>query len=471
MSDVFTRRIMGLETEYGITFTDSGHRRLSPDDAARRLFTPVVERFRSSNIYSENAGRIYLDVGAHPEYATPECDSLRQLLIYDRAGDEFFSRLAAEADERAALEGLAGCTHLFRNNVDSQGNSYGCHENYLVGRAVVLKSLGAEFIPFLITRQLICGAGMISHPTLGARNENAQAGFRLSQRADHVWDGVSSATTRARPIINTRDEPHADSTRFRRMHVIVGNSNMAESTTALKVGSALLVLEMLEAGYGFTHLAIANEPVAIREISTDVTGRIPVRMRTGEDSCALAIQQAYCDAATEYLQQRPKDESTADLQRVVDLWQKVLNCVDSGNLQPIAGEIDWVAKKLLFQQYQDKHGWDINHPTLAQIDLSYHDIRPHCGIARLLERKGKLQRWTTDEQIDQAVSTPPNSTRAVLRGRFLTAARSRGRNVTVDWTRLKINGENPLTAELLDPFSTTDTQAEELIAALVREGE
>lgn len=210
----FTRRIMGIETEYGITCTaDGGGARLGAEDIARYLFRPVVERHNSSNVFMPNASRLYLDVGSHPEIATAECDSLSQLIAYDRAGDRIVDELARTAEASLADEGIGGQVYLLKNNVDSAGNSYGCHENYLIGRQVVLKTLGLQLLPFLITRQLICGAGSIH-----------QGRYRLSQRADHVWEGVSSATTRSRPIINTRDEPHADSTLYRRLHVIVGDS-------------------------------------------------------------------------------------------------------------------------------------------------------------------------------------------------------------------------------------------------------
>ena len=227
MSDqrpVFARRIMGIETEYGLTTSAGpGERALSPDEVARVLFRPIVQEHSSSNIFSTNASRLYLDVGSHPEVATAECDSLSQLLAYECAGDAIVNRLGEQAEQAFAAESHPRAVYLFKNNVDSAGNSFGCHENYLISRHMVLKDLGLALLPFLITRQLICGAGMVQ-PAKGDK----PAQFLLSQRADQVWEGVSSATTRSRPIINTRDEPHGDSKRFRRMHVIVGDSTMAE---------------------------------------------------------------------------------------------------------------------------------------------------------------------------------------------------------------------------------------------------
>src|SRR6266508_4371705 len=229
------RRIFGLETEYGVTCTYRGQRRLSPDEVARYLFRRVVSWGRSSNVFLRNGARLYLDVGSHPEYATPECDSVNDLVVHDRAGERILEGLLVDAEKRLYDEGIAGEIYLFKNNTDSAGNSYGCHENYLVSRHGEFGRLADILIPFLVTRQLICGAGKVLQTPRGAV-------YCLSQRAEHIWEGVSSATTRSRPIINTRDEPHADAERYRRLHVIVGDSNMNEVTTLLKVGSADIVL-------------------------------------------------------------------------------------------------------------------------------------------------------------------------------------------------------------------------------------
>ena len=235
------RRIFGIETEYGVTCTFRGQRRLSPDEVARYLFRRVVSWGRSSNVFLRNGARLYLDVGSHPEYATPECDSVLDLVAHDKAGERILEGLLVDADRRLREEGIAGDIYLFKNNTDSAGNSYGCHENYCVPRQADLGRLTDILTPFLVTRQVICGAGKVLQTPRGAV-------YCVSQRAEHIWESVSSATTRSRPIINTRDEPHADAERFRRLHVIVGDSNMSETTTLLKVGSTDLVLRMIEAG-------------------------------------------------------------------------------------------------------------------------------------------------------------------------------------------------------------------------------
>ncbi len=214
------RRIFGLENEYGVTCTFRGQRRLSPDEVARYLFRRVVSWGRSSNVFLENGARLYLDVGSHPEYATPECDSVTDLVTHDKAGERILESLLAAAEARLHEEGIAGKIFLFKNNTDSAGNSYGCHENYLVSRYGEFQRLAEVLIPFFVSRQILCGAGKVLATPRGAV-------YCIAQRAEHIWEGVSSATTRSRPIINTRDEPHADAERYRRLHVIVGDSNMS----------------------------------------------------------------------------------------------------------------------------------------------------------------------------------------------------------------------------------------------------
>ncbi len=233
------RRIFGLENEYGVTCTFRGQRRLSPDEVARYLFRRVVHWGRSSNVFLENGARLYLDVGSHPEYATPECDVVKEVVAHDKAGERILEALLGAAEMRLHEEGISGQVYLFKNNTDSAGNSYGCHENYLVGRHGEFARMADVLIPFFVTRQIWCGAGKVLHGPRGAQ-------YCIAQRAEHIWEGVSSATTRSRPIINTRDEPHADAERFRRLHVIVGDSNMSEWTTFMKVGITDLVLRMVE---------------------------------------------------------------------------------------------------------------------------------------------------------------------------------------------------------------------------------
>ncbi|AZA09276.1 Pup--protein ligase [Corynebacterium pseudopelargi] len=454
---VFARRVTGVETEYGITCVhDGGGKRLPAEEIARYMFRPVVDTWSSSNVFLENGARLYLDVGSHPEVATAECDTLAGLIAQERAGDRIVNDLAAKAEAKLANESIGGRVYLLKNNLDSFGNSYGCHENYLVGRSAVLKTLGQQLLPFLITRQLICGAGSIQ-----------DGRFQISQRADHVWEGVSSATTRSRPIINTRDEPHADSHRFRRLHVIVGDSNMSETSMALKVGATQLVLEMIEAGIALPVQALAQEMQAIRDISRDTTGAVAVQLSDGSQLSALAIQRRYCHAAHDWLEQRPDEGTpTEQMRKVVALWAKVLDAIEAGDLDAISTEVDWAIKLKLLRQFQQRLGLepeDFSHPKLQQIDLAYHDIRPGRGLFLALEAKGALARWIDDAAIERAMTTPPSTTRAALRGAFLSQAQELSAPVACDWLRLKVLRPEPQIVELSDPLQAHSDQVASLL--------
>jgi proteasome accessory factor A len=450
------RRIFGIETEYGVTCTFRGQRRLSPDEVARYLFRRVVSWGRSSNVFLRNGARLYLDVGSHPEYATPECDSVQDLVTHDRAGERTLEGLLIDAERRLHDEGIAGEIYLFKNNTDSAGNSYGCHENYLVSRHGEFGRLADILIPFLVTRQLICGAGKVLQTPRGAV-------FCLSQRAEHIWEGVSSATTRSRPIINTRDEPHADAERYRRLHVIVGDSNMNEVTTLLKVGTADLVLRMIEAGVVMRDLTLENPIRAIREVSHDVTGRRTVRLASGREASALDIQQEYYTKAVDFVAQRGGDEVT---KRILELWGRVLGAVESGDLTSVRREIDWVSKLDLIERYRSKHDLPLAHPRVAQLDLAYHDLRRGRGLYQLMERRGEVDRVASDVEIFEAKETPPQTTRARLRGEFIRRAQEKRRDFTVDWVHLKLNDQAQRTVLCKDPFRSVDERVDKLIASM-----
>jgi proteasome accessory factor A len=450
------RRILGLETEFGVTCTFHGHRRLSPDEVARYLFRRVVSWGRSSNVFLRNGARLYLDVGSHPEYATAECDNLLQLVTHDRAGERVLEELLIDAEQRLAEEGIGGDIYLFKNNTDSAGNSYGCHENYLVGRQGEFGRLADVLIPFLVTRQIICGAGKVLATPRGAV-------FCVSQRAEHIWEGVSSATTRSRPIINTRDEPHADAERFRRLHVIVGDSNMAETTTLLKAGSTDLVLRMIEAGVVLRDLTLENPIRAIREVSHDPTGRRRVRLANGREASALEVQQEYLDKARDFVDRRGSDPIT---DRVLDLWTRTIEAISSGDLSLVDREIDWVIKHRLIERYRAKHGLALSSPRVAQIDLAYHDVNRNRGLYYLLERRGEVERVARDLDIFEAKSVPPQTTRARLRGEFIKRAQEKRRDFTVDWVHLKLNDQAQRTVLCKDPFRAVDDRVEKLIASM-----
>ncbi|TJZ43566.1 Pup--protein ligase [Streptomyces piniterrae] len=451
------RRIFGLENEYGVTCTFRGQRRLSPDEVARYLFRRVVSWGRSSNVFLRNGARLYLDVGSHPEYATPECDNVTELVTHDKAGERILEGLLVDAERRLHEEGIAGDVYLFKNNTDSAGNSYGCHENYLVARHGEFSRLADILIPFLVTRQLLCGAGKVLQTPRGAV-------YCVSQRAEHIWEGVSSATTRSRPIINTRDEPHADAERYRRLHVIVGDSNMSETTMLLKVGATDLVLRMIEAGTVMRDLTLENPIRAIREVSHDVTGQRKVRLASGREASALEVQQEYYEKAVDFCDRR--GIRTGTVERVLELWGRTLGAIRDQELDRISTEIDWVMKHQLIERYRTKNNITMSHPRVAQIDLAYHDIHRRRGLYYLLERKGQAARICNDLKIFEGKSVPPQTTRARLRGDFIRRAQEQRRDFTVDWVHLKLNDQAQRTVLCKDPFRSVDDRVEKLIAGM-----
>ncbi|SEC64171.1 proteasome accessory factor A [Streptomyces sp. 2231.1] len=451
------RRIFGLENEYGVTCTFRGQRRLSPDEVARYLFRRVVSWGRSSNVFLRNGARLYLDVGSHPEYATPECDNVTELVTHDKAGERILEGLLVDAERRLHEEGIAGDVYLFKNNTDSAGNSYGCHENYLVARHGEFSRLADILIPFLVTRQMLCGAGKVLQTPRGAV-------YCVSQRAEHIWEGVSSATTRSRPIINTRDEPHADAERYRRLHVIVGDSNMSETTMLLKVGATDLVLRMIEAGTVMRDLTLENPIRAIREVSHDITGRRKVRLASGREASALEVQREYFDKAVDFCDRR--GIRTGTVAQVLELWGRTLDAIETEELDRIGTEIDWVMKYKLIERYRAKHNMTMSHPRVAQIDLAYHDIHRRRGLYYLLEKKGQAARICNDLKIFEGKSVPPQTTRARLRGDFIRRAQEQRRDFTVDWVHLKLNDQAQRTVLCKDPFRSVDDRVEKLIAGM-----
>jgi len=450
------RRIFGLENEYGVTCTLRGQRRLSPDEVARYLFRRVVSWGRSSNVFLANGARLYLDVGSHPEYATPECDSIHELVVHDKAGERILEQLLTGAEARLHEEGIRGVIYLFKNNTDSAGNSYGCHENYLTRRRDDLGSYSEHLIPFLVSRQIYAGAGKVLQTARGAM-------YCISQRAEHIWEGVSSATTRSRPIINTRDEPHADAEKYRRLHVIVGDSNMSEYTSFLKVGTVAILLRMLEdAGVVMRDMTLENPIRAIREISHDTTCRRPVRLANGREASALDIQREYLDRALRYADSRglpPMEE------QALGMWEHVMTGLEKDPFS-LDRECDWVIKHKLIEGYRAKHDLPLSHPRVALIDLQYHDVSRDRSLFYKLQDRGMVERMCNDDEIEEATELAPQTTRARLRGEFIRRAKERKRDYTVDWVHLKLNDQAQRTVLCKDPFKSHDERVDRLIDSL-----
>ncbi len=449
---------MGLETEYGVTCVVDGQRRLSPDEVARYLFRKVVVWGRSSNVFLPNGGRLYLDVGSHPEYATAECDNLSDLIKQDQAGDRIVEELAVSAEIRLNAEGIKGQIHLFKNNMDAAGNSYGCHENFSVSRKKNFEEVTESIIPFLITRQIFCGAGKWISSSKGAN-------FQISQRAEHMWESVSSATTRSRPIINTRDEPHADPDEYRRLHIIVGDSNMSETTTVVKVATTELMLRAAELGLLKDKFTIENPIKTIREISTDLKFRNSFRLSSGREITALQMQNEMYNIVSsmpglDELLEKPF------YRYALNLWRRSLDALESEDYALVDMELDWMIKRKFMNSYKEKHQLNDMDSRLILLDISYHNIRKDRGLFYILEKSGMAKTLITNNDVNSAMENPPETTRAALRGRFIKVAQEKKRDFTVDWVNLKINDQQQSSIACKDPFKNVDERVDKLIAAL-----
>ena len=450
------RRIFGLENEYGVTCTLRGQRRLSPDEVARYLFRKVVSWGRSSNVFLENGARLYLDVGSHPEYATPECDSIHDVVVHDKAGERILEELLIGAEQRLRDEGIRGTIYLFKNNTDSAGNSYGCHENYLTSRSDEIEKYSEVLIPFLVTRQIFTGAGKVLQTARGPI-------YSIAQRAEHIWEGLSSATTRSRPIINTRDEPHADAEKYRRLHVIVGDSNMSEYTNFVKVGSTACLLKMMEdESCVLRDLTLENQTRAIREISHDITCRRKIRLASGRELSALDIQREILDKALRYADTGRFD---ALEMKALEMWEHCISTIENDPLK-LNREVDWVIKYHLVEAFRSKHNLALDDSRVQLIDLQYHDIDRERGIFFKMQSRGMVERLCDDKAIDLAKDVAPQTTRARLRGDFIRRAKERKRDFTVDWVHLKLNDQAQRTVLCKDPFKSQDDRVDKLIASL-----
>ena len=451
------RRIFGLETEFGLHFRTDADRKVTSEEVAGALFHSVVAWGRSSNVFLTNGSRLYIDVGAHPEYATAECDSLDDLIALDKAGERIVGALVADGERRLAAAGLPGQIHLYKNNADSAGNSYGCHENYLVRRRSDFTAFAAALLPFLVTRQILTGSGCVT-------GSGASARYCFSPRADHMWEAMSSATTRSRPMINTRDEPHAHADLYRRLHVIVGDSSMAEPTVLLKVGATDLILRLLEARVSMPPLALAREMQAIRDISHDMSGATPVELADGRRLTAVQIQEQYLDLVRSHLGGVIERDPTTD--RVVDLWARGIDAVRSGDPSGVWTELDWAIKGRLIERFRARTGAALDDPRIARLELAYHDVAPGRGLGASLVADGLMDTVVTEDRIARAIDDPPETTRARLRGAFVRAGLAAHRDFTADWVRLKVVGDEGRTILLKDPFRSEDARVDHLIASI-----
>jgi proteasome accessory factor A len=445
-------RIFGLENEYGLIFSPNGRVYLPIEKVLGYIFEGLIPNSWPSNAFLVNGARFYQDTGCHPEYSTPECDSIHDLIIHDKAGERLLESCLPLAEERLKEEGLSGEIHVFKNNTDSMGNTYGCHENYLMKRDVDFWKVTEQLIPFFVTRQIYSGSGKVL-------KLSGKPHYFISQRAQHMHEKTSSSTTSSRSIINTRDEPHADAEKYRRLHIIVGDSNISEFTTYLKIGTTTVVLSMIEDGYTVQGLELEDPVKAIREISKDTSLKKRVKLEDGRELTAIEIQRKYLKRAQEYLADSKPDDVMED---IIQHWERILDQLEENPMQ-LSREIDWVIKKDLMMSYIEKNDCGFDDPRLSLMDLQYHNVRRNRGLYYVLEKRGMVQRRVTEEEIQKAMTEPPQTTRAKIRGDFIKFARDRNRSYTVDWTYLKLNGYWEETILCMDPFSSTDWRVEELI--------
>ncbi len=360
---------------------------------------------RALNKLLPNAGRLYVD-GAHPEYSTPECSTARELVAYERAGE----RIAAQCLEALNRTAEGNRYVLYKNNSDGKGNSYGYHENYLMGRSVPFDAILRGLLPFFVSRPIVAGAGKV-----GAENGTTPTTYQISQRADFLECVADLNTMIKRPIINTRDEPHADGARFRRLHVIVGDANMADLSTYLKVGTTAIVTHMLDEGGDVPAVGLDNPVEAVQIVSRDLTMKADLRLSDGRATTALAIQRAYLRAAHDFYACRELSPATKD---VLVRWEIVLDKLERDPKQ-LAMELDWVAKQQIIESYVERKGCGWGDPRVAMMDLQYHDVRPDKGLSYMLERNCRLERLLDDEEIARAELHAPPDTRAYFRGACL----------------------------------------------------
>ena len=412
-------------------------------------YTPNQQENIARNKTLVNGARYYVD-HAHPEYSCPEVTNARDLVIHEKAGE----RIVELSRREASMLLPAGAQLLiYKNNSDRKGNSYGSHENYLMDRRTSFKQIVEHLMPFFVTRQVFTGAGKV-----GSENRSHPCVYQLSQRADFFETEVALDTMVKRPIINTRDEPHADREKYRRLHVIVGDSNMSEYTIWLRNGVTALVLSMIEDGAIDRNLSLRDPVRAIKEVSHDPTCSKEVELERGGSRSAVQVQAEYLEMAQRYVAANPAPE-LADL---VGQWELVLAALERDPME-LATRIDWVIKQAMIERFMERKGLDWESPQVQMLDLQYHDLRRDRGLYYLLERQAQVERVVTDEEITRAIQEPPEDTRAYFRGRCLQ--RYGPEVFGVNWDSISFGiGDEPIKRVLMtEPLKGSKAHVEQLL--------
>lgn len=406
-----------------------------------------------ANVILTNGARLYVD-HAHPEYSAPEVTNPRDAVLWDRAGMRVMEAAARLAT--AAPGGLP--ILLYKNNTDNKGASYGTHENYLMSRSTPFADIVTGMIPFFVSRQIITGAGRV-----GVGQDGRHDGFQISQRADFFEVEVGLETTLKRPIINTRDEPHADPAAHRRLHVIVGDANMSETATYLKMGMTALVLTLVEAGVSLADLSLASPVSDMHNVSHDASLQYKVELRDGRTMTAVELQRNYAERAAAHVDKELGSDADPQTIDILTRWQRLLDQLDSDPTE-CAQELDWVAKLQVLDGYRRRDGLDWSSPRLQLVDLQYSDMQVGKGLARRLEARGSLNRITTDDEVAAAVRNPPTDTRAWFRGECLRRYPQSIAAASWDSVVFEIAGRQSLQrVPTLDPLRGTKTHVQGLL--------
>jgi proteasome accessory factor A len=454
-------KVMGSEIEYGITV--KGDPDFDPisscvllvnafreDHAGDILWDYDQENPLADNKTLINGARYYVD-HAHPEYSCPEVTNPRDLVIHEKAGERIL-----EASRREANALLPAGTQmlLYKNNSDRKGNSYGAHENYLMDRRTSFKQVVEHLMPFFVTRQVYCGAGKVA-----SENRNPRCDYQISQRADFFETEVALDTMVKRPIINTRDEPHADREKYRRLHVIVGDANLSEYTIYLRSGTAAIVLSMIEDGAIGKNLTVRDPVRAIKEVSHDPTCSRKIQLDSGKSFTAVELQREYLEMAQQYLSQRRSEAWEED---VLEKWAEVLDALERDPME-LHTRIDWVMKMALIEGFMERKGLDWNAAQVQMLDLQYHDLRPDKGLYYMLERQGRAERVATDEEIVVAINHPPEDTRAYFRGECLRRYGPAVFGVNWDSISFSVNDEPIHRILMAEPLKGSKAHVAELL--------
>ncbi len=406
-----------------------------------------------ANVILTNGARLYVD-HAHPEYSAPEVTNPLDAVRFDKAGE----RIMAEASRRAQ-EAVGGpLITLYKNNTDNKGASYGTHENYLMSRATAFGDIVRHLTPFFVSRQVVAGSGRV-----GIGQDGSDDGFQISQRADYFEVEVGLETTLKRPIINTRDEPHADPQKYRRLHVIIGDANLSEISTYLKLGTTSLVLAMIEAGFLDDDLSVVRPVTELHEVSHDPSLRHQISLTSGRRLTAVQLQIEYAEQARKFVEDRFGADADPQTLDVLSRWESVLDRLADDPLR-LASELDWVAKLKLLQGYRDRDGLGWDAPKLHAIDLQYSDVRPDKGLYHRLVAAGRLDRLLDDSLVVAAVANPPEDTRAYFRGECLRRYPEHVAAASWDSVIFDVPGQPALQrVPTLEPLRGTRAHVEELL--------